>query len=45
MQIIENGGKVTLDAFDQKQLSDTCEKWDSWVANSENHFVQDDSGI
>jgi hypothetical protein len=43
MQIVENGGKVRLDAFDQKQLEDTCQKWDEWVAK--NHFLQDDSGI
>ncbi|ORY09854.1 multicopper oxidase-domain-containing protein [Clohesyomyces aquaticus] len=45
MQIIENGGRVMLDAFDQKQLSETCKKWDTWVADPKNHFLQDDSGI
>ncbi len=45
MQIIENGVNVTLNAFDQKQMVDTCHQWDKWVADPKNHFLQDDSGI
>jgi hypothetical protein len=45
MQIVEDGGRVVLDEFDQKQLSHTCERWDRWVADPKNHFIQDESGI
>ena len=45
MQIIENGTNVELNKFDQKQMVDTCQKWDQWVGDSSHHFIQDDSGI